>query len=335
MSILTQMAKAARSIAILGHIRPDGDCVSSCLAVYNYFLEHYPETRIQVYLEKPPARFSYLKNIDKISQDAGTGTIYDLCVCLDASSKERLGEFAVYLESSRHSICIDHHVTNLGYCERNEIRPDASSTCEFLFGFLEEEEISKAVAECIYTGILHDTNIFKNSNTSGMTMAIAGKMMDKGVNFGRIIDDSFYRKTYVQNQILGRALLESITFMDGKCIFTAVKSRDMEFYGVDGSDLEGIVEQLRITEGVECAIFMYELESHVYKVSMRSNEYVDVAKVASYFGGGGHVRAAGCSIGGSVYDVINNLSLHIERQIYAHENPEEHSEQPAGAALPK
>ena len=89
----------------------------------------------------------------------------------------------------------------------------------------------------------------------------------------------------------------------------------MEFYNGDKSDLDGIVDQLRIIEGVECAIFLYEVGVHLYKVSLRSNKKVDVSKIASYFGGGGHIGAAGCTMSGSFHDVINNLSGHIEKQL--------------------
>ena len=91
----------------------------------------------------------------------------------------------------------------------------------------------------------------------------------------------------------------------------------LDFYGAGPQDLEGIVSQLRGITGVECAIFMYETRVQEYKVSLRSSEKVDVAAIASYFGGGGHVRAAGCTMLGTAYDVINNLSLHIERQLDA------------------
>ena len=139
--------------------------------------------------------------------------------------------------------------------------------------------------------------------------------MDKGINFTEIIDGSFFRKTYVQNQILGRALLESITFLHGKCIFSVVRLKDMDFYGVTSKDLDGIIDQLRITEGVHCAIFMYEIEPQIFKVSLRSNTELNVAKIAGFFGGGGHVKAAGCTMSGTIYDVINNLSGHIEQQM--------------------
>lgn len=320
MSRLLELAQEAESIAILGHVRPDGDCAGSCLAVWNYLEEQYPAKEIQVYLEKPPVKFNYLKHFDSISQDAQTGKCYDLCICLDSGDKSRLGDFVVYLDTAKKSICLDHHITNMGYAQENIVQADASSTCEVLYPALDHERISKAVAECIYTGIIHDTNVFKNSNTSAYTMEVAGQMMEKGIDFGRIIDESFYRKTYVQNQIMGRAVLESVVFLDGRCIFSVARKKDMDFYGVDSSDLDGIVDQLRVTEGVECAIFMYETENHVYKVSMRSNHVVDVSKVAAYFGGGGHIRAAGCTMSGSVHDVINNLSEHIEKQLDAAED---------------
>lgn len=315
MSVLHDLASAANSIVIVGHIRPDGDCVGACLAVYNYLTELYPEKEVAVHQETTPTKFRYLRHSDIISQDTAGGRSYDLCICLDSGDVDRLGDFAVYYHEAKHTLCVDHHITNTGYAEVNVIEADASSTCEVLYGLMEDEQISKATAECLYTGILHDTNVFKNSNTSGKTMTIAGRMMDKGIDFSKIIDGSFYERTYVQNQILGRALLESVVFLHGACIFTAVRQCDMDFYGVDSSDLDGIVDQLRVTAGVECAIFLTETDNQEYKVSMRSNSIVNVSKVASYFGGGGHVRAAGCTMSGSVHDVVNNLSSHIERQL--------------------
>ena len=139
--------------------------------------------------------------------------------------------------------------------------------------------------------------------------------MSLGINFGEIIDGSFYRKTYRQLQVLGRALLESISFFDNKCIFSVIDLKEMQFYGVTSKDLDGIVEQLRNTEGVECAIFLYQIDTQKYKVSLRSLNVVDVSKIASKFGGGGHVRAAGCTMLGSTYDIINNLSDEISKQL--------------------
>lgn len=315
MSILITLIEEAKTIAILGHVHPDGDCTGSCLAVYNYIMEQYPDKQVTVYLEPAAEKFSYLGGFSQIIHESTDQQVYDLCVCLDSSDRERLGDFTVYLDGAKQGICIDHHITNTGYAKENVVEMHVSSTCEVLYGLLNPECISKTVAECIYTGLIHDTGVFKHSNTTSKTMEIAGKMMETGIDFGAIIDDTFYKKTYLQNQIMGRALLESITFLHGTCIFSAIQKKDLDFYKVDHKDLDGIVDQLRIIDGIQCAIFLYETDNHVYKVSMRSNTTVDVSKIASYFGGGGHVKAAGCTMSGNIHDVINNLSGHIEKQL--------------------
>ena len=199
--------------------------------------------------------------------------------------------------------------------DSSKICPDRSATCEVLYTLMDGEYVDKAVAECLYMGIVHDTGVFKHSNTTGETMRIAGELIERGIAFSRIIDRTFYEKTYKQNRILGRMLEESVLFMDGLCVFAALRQKTMDYYEADTRDLDGIIDQLRIIKGVECAVFLYETASQEYKVSMRSNQVVDVSRIAAYFGGGGHVRAAGCTMTGSAYDVLNNLSAHIEKQL--------------------
>ena len=235
------------------------------------------------------------------------------------SERERLGDAGKYLDTAARSVCIDHHITNPGFAAQNWVDAKASSTCELVWESMEEERISKEIAEALYMGIVSDTGVFQYTNTTEKTMRIAGSLMAKGIDFSRIIEDTFYRKTYVQNQVLGRALLESILLLDGKIIVGRMRQKDMEFYGVGPSDLDGIVSQLRVTAGVEVAIFLYETGNHEYKASLRSNGPVDVSAVCAYFGGGGHVKAAGCTMHGSLYDVVNNLTLHIEKQLQEQE----------------
>ena len=290
--------------------------MGSTLGLYHYIQTNYPAIRAAVYLEESSPKFGYLAGYDAILHETDEER-YELCICLDCGDEERLGSFGVFLANASKSLCLDHHITNTRFCEVNLVSENASSTCEVLFEQLDEEKIDKAAAECLYTGLIHDTGVFKYSCTSARTMEIAGKLMAKGIDFGSIIDNSFYKKTYVQNQILGRALLESITFLDGKCIFSALRQSEMEFYGVNGKDMDGIIDQLRLTEGVEVAIFMYQTGPQEFKVSLRSQNAVDVSRIASYFGGGGHVRAAGCTMSGRIHDVVNNLSLHIAKQLDA------------------
>ena len=314
--ILSDILKDVKSVGITGHIRPDGDCTGSVLALYNYIVENMPETDVDLYLEQPGSEFYYLKNIDKI-KNTPEDKKYDVFFVLDCSSLDRTEPFISCFNNASKTVCIDHHVSNTGFTDLSKIEPQASSACEVLYGTMDADKISRNVAECIYTGIIHDTGVFKYSCTSKKTMEIAGEMMEKGIDYSDIIDNTFYKKTYVQNQILGRALLESVLFYDGKCIFTTVTMDEMEFYGVTGRELGGIVEQLRLTDGVEVAIFLYQTGEEEYKVSLRSKKKIDVAAIATQFGGGGHVRAAGYTAKGSVYQIINSIGELIEKQYNA------------------
>lgn len=308
------------SVAIAGHIRPDGDCVGSCMGLYLYIKENFPQiSRATVYLEPISSSYRFIQGTDQIVSDFSEDKAYDLFIALDSGDTGRLGEAVKYFQTAGRRICIDHHVSNTGYGDENLIVPEASSTCELVYGLLDAEKISVSVAEALYMGIVNDTGVFQYSCTSPKTMRIVAELMEKGIDFSRIVEESFFEKTYLQNQILGRALLESMMLLDKRCIVSALKQKDMEFYGVTPKDLDGIVSQLRNTKGVEVAIFLYESGVQEYKVSMRSRKLVDVCAIASYFGGGGHVRAAGCTMQGSIHDVMNNLTRHIEKQLLAQE----------------
>ena len=315
MKKIAEIINDARTVAISGHVRPDGDCVGSCLGLYLYLKKEYPQTEICVYLEEFQESFHFLEGADQVCHSCEEDREYDLFIALDSGDKERLGEAAKYFETAKRTVCIDHHISNEGYADWNHIVPDASSASELVYEFLEEEKITKEVAEALYMGIAHDTGVFQYTNTSSKTMQIAGKLMDKGIAFTEILDRTYYEKTYLQHQIMGRALLESIRVMDGKCLISGIRQKEIDFFGVTPKDMDGISAQLRNTKGVEVAIFLYETDLQEFKVSMRSRSLVDVQKVAKFFGGGGHVRAAGCTMQGSLHDVINNLTREIEKQL--------------------
>jgi phosphoesterase RecJ-like protein len=318
----------AEKIAIGGHVRPDGDCVGSSLALWQYLRKKYPGKKVEVYLEQPSVVFSYLKGFDEICTEASEECV-DLFLALDSSSLDRLDFTEEMFHKAGNTICIDHHISNTYYAGMTLVRPEVSSTAEVVYelllwqakeeGMTEEKFVHEVLgcdmAAAFYTGIVHDTGVFKFSNTSPRTMRIAAYLIGTGIPFSKIIDESFYQKTYTQTQIMGRCLLESIRVMEGRVIFSALTQEIMKFYGVKSEDLNGIIDQLRIIKGVEVAILIHEKKPQEYKVSMRSNGVIDVQKAAVYFGGGGHVKAAGCTMkGGSVHDVMNNLTRILETQ---------------------
>lgn len=312
---LLKLVNEAKSIAIAGHVRPDGDCVGSCLGLYNYLTGITKDKRIDVYLESVPTSFSFLSGTEYALLEATPDMTYDLFIALDCGSRDRLGFTEELFLSAIRTVNIDHHISNTRFANDNYVEADSSSTCEVLCGILPMDSVNKDTAECLYLGIVHDTGVFKHSNTTRKTMDTAGCLLEKGVSASRVIDDSFYRKTYMQNQILGRCLLESMLLLEGKIIFSYVSQKMMQLYGAVPSDLDGIIDQLRVTEGVEVAILVREEGAQLHKASMRSNGKVDVSAICCMFGGGGHKMAAGCTMNGSVHDVINNLSGQIEHQL--------------------
>lgn len=312
MNNLDSQLEGVTTVAIAGHVRPDGDCVGSCLATYNYIRTQFPQIQAVVYLEPIPNLFKFMAGADEIRNDCSEDVSYDLFIALDCGDLGRLGAAAKYFESAQKTVCIDHHVSNQSFADENYIFPDASSTSELIFDLIDTDKITKEIAECIYTGIVHDTGVFQYSCTSAHTMEIAGILMEKGIDFPKIVDKTFFEKTYEQNRILGCALLKSQLHLGGTCISAVITRKEMEEYRVLPKHLEGIVSQLRSTKGVETAIFLYENEDGAYKVSMRSASVVDVAEIAVKFGGGGHARAAGITMSGEPEEIMAKLLEEVE-----------------------
>ena len=315
---IREICKDAERIGISGHIRPDGDCAGSCLGLSLYLKKLFPEKEVKVFLEKPADIFSCIKGFSEIVVlEEGMPKVepFDVYFALDAR-KDRLGAAEKFFEEAETTVNIDHHVSNAEGCGTyNYVYPEASSTCELVYELVEEEMLDADIAAALYIGIAHDTGVFRYSCTSPKTMQAAAKLIGTGIDFPKLIEETFYEKTYVQNQIMGRALLESMLIMDGRCIVSYIDKKTMDFYQVTSKDFEGIVSQIKLTKGTDCAVFMYEIRTLEYKVSLRSTDKVNVAKVAEMFGGGGHVRAAGCTMNGTFHDVINNLTVHIEEQL--------------------
>lgn len=315
MTNLDEVIRGMHSIGIAGHVRPDGDCVGSCLGVYNYIRTYYPDIDVRIYLEPIPNIFKFMNDSSQIRSEYTDEIIFDLFIALDCGDAGRLGEANKYFESARHTVCIDHHLSNQSFAEQNYIFPEASSASELVFELIDPEKITKEIAECLYTGIVHDTGVFQYSCTSAKTMNIAGILMDKGIDYSRIIDETFYAKTFEQNQVLGYALLNSRLYLDGKVIASCVTDEVMHRYHVLPKHLDGIVSQLRVTQGVEVAIFLYQTGDNSFKVSTRASGDVNLAEIAMKFGGGGHAKAAGFSMDGEPEQIIGLINEEIKKQL--------------------
>ncbi|MCR5177820.1 MAG: bifunctional oligoribonuclease/PAP phosphatase NrnA [Lachnospiraceae bacterium] len=303
------------SIGISGHVNPDADCTGAALALKQYISKRYPDIRVDVFLDEIPTMYGFMKGSgDVITDGASDVEHYDIFIAVDCE-KSRTGAAEKHFDNAVLKVNIDHHVSNRGTGDEIFIDPDAGSSCELVYEILDREYIDRNIAETIYCGIISDTGVFKYNSTSPKTMRIGAELISYGFDFTELIDRTFYRKTYLQNQLLGRVLMESTLLMNGKVILGIVTRKTLDFYNAKSSDLEGIASQLMLTTGVVCAVFLHETGSLEFKVSLRSNGMVDVSRIASIFGGGGHVRAAGCTLNGTSHDCINNISKYVAEQL--------------------
>lgn len=313
-SKIDEAIKTAHIIAVGGHIRPDGDCVGSCCAIYHYIKKLYPKKEVFVYFDKTPDIFDFLtKKVEAVYDYKDVEA--DLFIALDVSEVNRLGDARVYFEKAGNTICIDHHISNKGFACINNIYPDSSSTCEVLYELFEPDKVDYNTAEALYTGIIHDTGVLRYSSVSKRTLEISGILKETGIEADKIIAKSFYEKTFVQNRLLGKCLLDSRLLLSGAFIVSVITPEIFEEFEATAEDTEGIVSQLRDTRGVKVAALLYALGENEYKVSLRSGEDVDVRSICEKFGGGGHVAAAGCTIYASDKEAVKQLTEAVKTQL--------------------
>ena len=314
---IDDLLNEAKSVAIFGHVRPDGDCVGSTLGLYNYISDNYPTIKVRIFLERFPENYKILANANETyeyyNEEFGD---FDLTFIMDVPTIERIGaNGSSCLRTSRKSCNIDHHISNAKQlCTVNFVDAKASSASEVLYFLMDPNKVSKATAECLYLGIVHDTGAFKFSSTGHKTMMVIGDLLEKGIDFTRIINETYYTRTYTQTLVTGYVMMNSKLALDGKVVYSYLTPEDMDRYSVTPVELSSVIDTLREVTGTEVAIFLYPVNGE-YKISLRSNYVVDVNKVAGAFGGGGHVRAAGGNSKDSPEETIAKLLKLIQEQL--------------------
>lgn len=311
---LLQECKGAKVIGITGHIRPDGDCVGSCMALYLFLKKNMPKTEVIVYLEESSRAYYHITQVKDIDVEYTPRQQYDVFFCLDAMP-DRTGQAEALYQKAIKKINIDHHITNNGCGDVNYIHPEIGSCAELIYDLIPEKDIDDDIARALYIGIIHDTGVFQFSNTRPSTLIAASKLIQYDIDFANLIQESFYEKSYKQTKIMAEAVLRSKMYLEGKCLLSYMTQEDMAHFQINTSDFTGIINRLKMVRGTECAVFMYEIAPETYKVSLRTSEHVDAVVITSVFGGGGHVRAAGCNIEGSATEVIHKLIAEIGKQL--------------------
>ena len=311
---ILKQVKKVQTICIMAHEGPDGDAIGSSLALYHIFKEMGKE--VEVLMKKVPETFTFLPGFETIKETPSREK-FDMGIVVDCPDIKRVHKDLIpYFESAEVTAQFDHHMNNSMFADYNVVNHVAPACCQILvesFDYL-EVEISKDAMTCFLTGIITDTGGFKNSGTSVETFEIAGRALEMGINLSKIYKKSLMEITRTRFEIQKIAMERMEFLADGKISFTYIQLEDEKNLGLKDGDHEGIVEIGRNIKGVEVSIFLREQEKD-YKISLRSNDYVNVAEVCMVFGGGGHIRAAGASTTLNLEEAKRALVKEIEKRL--------------------
>jgi phosphoesterase RecJ-like protein len=295
---------------IVSHVQPDGDAISSTVAV-GWLLEKLGKKFTMLNEGPVPARLRFLWKSSEIitADDTQPERQYRNVICVDCADFARVGRTNQWFAQDAELLNIDHHPTNDGFGRVNLMKFHAAATAEILFELLDELglDLDVDIATAIYTGLLTDTGGFRYSNTSPIVMAMASRLLEAGVNGPELAELLLERMTLGQLRIIQRGLSRLSFSPDQRISWLWVNSEDMEESGATNDDLEGLVNYPRNIEGIEVGLLFKQNGQESVKVSLRSAGRVNVAAVAQHFGGGGHVRAAGCRLTDSLSEVIRQV----------------------------
>lgn len=312
---LLEECKDAKNIIVTGHIKPDGDCIGSTVAMTLYLKKKLPGANVRLLLEEPMPHFHVLPEISLIdSTFGGNPKDTDVCIVLDTNAG-RTGGAEKFFEEAKKTINIDHHISNKdGSAMLNFVDPDASSASELVYRIIGEADLDDVIAKFIYLGITHDTGVFRFSNTSKETMIAASNLITYDFDFSDLLEKTYYEKSYEQVLTISGIVAKAERYFGEKIVYGYVDYEDYVKNALNPADFDGAINELRIIRGCECAIFTYPMNEATVKVSLRSIGTVDVSQISELFGGGGHKRAAGFYLKGSREEVLHKILDAIEEQ---------------------
>jgi bifunctional oligoribonuclease and PAP phosphatase NrnA len=296
-----------RRFLVATHIDPDGDALGSAFALC--FALRALGKDASVYLRgSVPYRYAFLPRPEPILPEMPKGG-YDTALVVDCGDLARVGKGYEVLKGAECLISIDHHDTNDAFGHINIVDQRASSTAELLYLILKALDVpfSNEIAANIYTAILTDTGSFRYESTTPRAFTICEEMTGHGVVPSYVAREVYESHPKERYRLLCRVLSTLDFFLNDRIVMVHVTREMFEETGTDSDFTEGFVEEIKEIRGIEVACLMRELEDGRFKISMRSKGSIDVARVAHQFGGGGHQKAAGCTLEGSVSEIKNKL----------------------------
>src|SRR5699024_10612367 len=286
----------SKNIYIGSHINPDGDNIGSLLAL-GMALKEIGKTVHILKVDNIPKDYQFLPNVHLISKPTQDEE-FDLFIALDCSDLDRLGSGKEIALKANKILNIDHHITNDNFGHINMVFPPASSTGEIVYYLIKKLNIpiNRDVAECLYVAISTDTGSFMYDSTSSNTHRVAAELLDKGINLNKITTQLYQSRSLERTRLFIEALKNLNLYYDGKVGTIKITQKMLKDNKATMEDTEGIISFIRDIENIEVACILKEYDKKEIKLSLRSKKYLDVSKVCLEFSGGGHKRAAGCTI---------------------------------------
>ena len=286
---------AAKKVAIMAHLNPDGDTLGCQLALGLALLNRGQKVFF-LCEDAVPTRLQFMPGSELIG-DHQPGKV-DVAVAVDCGSSKQMGSMEAVFFKAKNNIQVDHHDFGQAFGKIQVLDHEASAVGEIIYEIIRamRSEITPAIATCLMTSIIIDTGAFRFSNIRPKTFEICARLSRTGVDIRHLIEEAYWIKSRPMALLSSRAILNARFLKDGAVAWAAVSQADIKKHGAGLSDADSVADDLRSIEGVKIAALFRETEKGNSRVSLRSKKGINVALVAKRFGGGGHHNSAGCRI---------------------------------------
>lgn len=302
---ILEQIKSSKGIILSAHINPDGDAIGALVGMATLcgFL-HIPYT---VILERVPDAFREI--VESIYSNTTVDRLYDTFISVDCGDLSRLGCDKEVFNNAQVTINIDHHITNTHFASINKVHENASSTSEIIFEIIKEAgcPLTPILASALYAGILTDNGGFMHSCTQPSTHRVIAQLLEVPFDFTKLYYQLLHEKSEKEIIMQGVAAAHIEKLNDGQVFLSYITQEDLKNHQAVRDDLGSIITYIKNIKGCEVAALVYPNEDGSYKLSLRSNTPYDVAQVAGSFGGGGHVRASGATLAGTLDEVLRKV----------------------------
>lgn len=307
--------QTCEQVVILIHQSPDGDCIGSGYALAA-LLRQMGKHAVVRCSDPIPARYAFLTQESEDTVDESVAVV----ISVDVADRKLLGDLdAVY--GARVQLAIDHHMIHRTFAAECCLYPQAAAACEIVYAIAQQlpAVMTEHIAACLYTGLATDTGCFQFDNVTPNTLRMAADLMEQfpDIRYGKINRAMFAVKSMGRLRLEQKLTDQMRSYFNGKCMIICITLEFLQTYEIDQAELDGLAGFPLQVEGAEVGITLKERETNVFKISMRSADCVDVAAICQQFGGGGHIKAAGCLIEGTAEEVIQKLTDAVERSFAA------------------